>query len=362
MTSRIIRDLPPTKNNNRNSEGAFISLSDGRILFAYSRYGNEGYDDGAAADIYGIISDDNGESFGEPFPMLTHNQYGVENIMSVSLMRMENGDIGMFFLPKWDTNQCVAYLVRSSDEGKTWSEPVLCSEDSGYFIVNNDRVIRCKNGRLVMPSSLHRNECKINEKGAKVFSKFYPGVLYIFTSDDDGRTWNTTAKEIPIPPSGGCETGVQEPGVIELSDGRLWCYIRTDTGRQYETFSEDFGATWSDPLPSYFTSPISPLSMKRLSDGRLLAVWNPIPIYNGRTQHVDGIWTGGRSPLVMALSNDDGKTWGELIPIETDEKSGFCYTAIFETADNSVLLAYCAGGPEDGINLNRLRIRKLYSL
>lgn len=361
MTSKIIRDLPPTENNNRNSEGAFIKLQDGRILFAYSRYGNEGYDDGAAADIYGMISHDDGESFGEPFVMLTHNRYGVENIMSISFARMENGDIGMFFLPKWDTNQCVCYLVRSSDEGKTWSKPVLCSEDRGYFIVNNDRVIRLKSGRLLIPSSLHDNKCKI-ENGKKVFSQFYPGKLYMFASDDDGITWKTIARDIKIPDSRGCLTGVQEPGILELQDGRIWCYIRTDTGRQYETFSTDEGATWSELLPSYFTSPISPMSTKRLSDGRIIAVWNPVPVYNGRSQHVDGIWTGGRSPLVIALSEDDGETWSKQIPIETDEKSGFCYTAIFETDDKGILLAYCAGGPEDGITLNRLRIRKLYSV
>ena len=32
-TGRIILDLPPTEDNNRNSEGAFIHLRDGKRLF-----------------------------------------------------------------------------------------------------------------------------------------------------------------------------------------------------------------------------------------------------------------------------------------------------------------------------------------
>ena len=139
MTSKIIRDFAPTKDNNRNSEGAFIALKNGNILFAWSRYGADGDDDGAAADIYACISADGGESFGEPYPLITHTEMNADNIMSASFMRMADGDIGLFFLAKTETVNCLCYLIRSSDEGKTWNKPVLCSEDSGYFVVNNDR-------------------------------------------------------------------------------------------------------------------------------------------------------------------------------------------------------------------------------
>lgn len=44
---RIILDLPPDmkKNNPRNSEGAFMQLPDGEIIFIYSRFkGNSSAD------------------------------------------------------------------------------------------------------------------------------------------------------------------------------------------------------------------------------------------------------------------------------------------------------------------------------
>ena len=115
-----ICDLAPSQENNRNSEGAFIDLADGRILFAYSRYGSGGFDDGAPADIYAVISQDGGESFGEPFALWTRQQAQADNVMSVSLLRMENGDIGLFYLAKRNVDQCLVYLVRSADEGKTF--------------------------------------------------------------------------------------------------------------------------------------------------------------------------------------------------------------------------------------------------
>ncbi len=356
MDSNIIRDFAPTKDNNRNSEGSFITLKNGNIMFAYSRYGGEGDDDGAAADIYASISADGGKSFGEPYPLITHTEMNADNIMSASFMRMANGDIGLFFLVKTEIVNCLSYLIRSSDEGKTWSKPVLCSEDSGYFVVNNDRPIRTKSGRILIPAALHGTVCL---PGSKFLDDILPGELYIFASDDDGFTFYTLAKGITIPFSRGCTTGVQEPGLLELPDGRLWCYIRNDSGRQYETFSDDDGNSWDEPTPSRFTSAISPLSTKVLSDGSIIAVWNPVPVYNGRSEEVEGVWTGARTPLAVAFSTDGGESFGEMTLLETDERSGYCYTAIHETEGGDILLAYCAGSVEDGCTLNRLRIRKI---
>lgn len=357
--TKLIYELIPTEDNNRNSEGAFLELKDGRILFAYSRYGTGGFDDGAVADIYAILSEDNGNTFGEPFPFWTHEQAQADNVMSVSLMRMNNGDLGMFYLAKRDGAQCLLYLIRSTDEGQTWSNPVLCSGEEGFYVGNNDRVIRTQTGRLVFPTALAEATCEIDEKGNKVVKSLTPGQLVVFGSDDDGLSWRALNEPVSIPVSRGCTTGVQEPGILELSDGRLWCWIRTDAGRQYETFSTDGGETWSAPLPSAFTSAISPLCMKRLSTGNLLAIWNPVPVYNGVSQYHGKVWLAARNPLSYAISRDGGNTFSKPINIEDDPNRGFCYTAIHETEDG-ILLAYCAGGVEDGDCRNRLRITKLY--
>ena len=356
MYGKIICDLAPSENNNRNSEGSFITLNNGDILFAYSRYGGEGDDDGSVSDIYACISTDGGETFSEPYPLITHEEMNATTLMSTTLMRMANGDIGMFFLAKSEIVNCLSYLIRSGDEGKTWSKPVLCSEKSGYFVVNNDRPIRTKSGRILVPATKHGTICL---PGSTVVDDIFPGVLYIFASDDDGLTWYKLFSGLTVPYCAGCTTGVQEPGLLELPDGRLWCYIRTDSGRQYETFSEDDGLSWSTPLPSLFTSAISPLSTKLLSDGRIIAVWNPVPVYNGRSEEIEGVWTGARTPLAVAFSADGGNSFAEPELIETDERSGYCYTAIHETDDGDILLAYCAGSVEDGSTLNRLRIKKI---
>ena len=49
----IVAEFPPNmeEKNCRNSEGAFFLLPDKRILFVYSRFGGEGWEDWACSDI-----------------------------------------------------------------------------------------------------------------------------------------------------------------------------------------------------------------------------------------------------------------------------------------------------------------------
>ena len=62
--SDTITNLFHGEGNPRNSEGAFVELKDGRILFAYTRYKGGSWADAATADIVGRTSSDGGwESF-----------------------------------------------------------------------------------------------------------------------------------------------------------------------------------------------------------------------------------------------------------------------------------------------------------
>ena len=42
LKSHLVLDLKPQEGNPRNSEGAFIRMDDGTLLFAYSRYSGGG--------------------------------------------------------------------------------------------------------------------------------------------------------------------------------------------------------------------------------------------------------------------------------------------------------------------------------
>jgi sialidase-1 len=348
----IVLELPPVSGNPRNSEGAFIELKDGRIMFVYSHYIADSYDDDAPAAIAKFISCDRGKTWSQREIIFMPGEHNVKNIMSVSLLRMKNGDIGLFYLIRYGWHDMRLHLRRTSDEGETWGKPVCCVNSPGYFVTNNDRVIMLSSGRIIVATSRHNMLRDENVKGRHWDAR---GIVYFYYSDDDGYTWNQ-AKNFCAINTANTTSGLQEPGVVELKNGTIWAWSRTDLGRQYEMFSKDMGETWTSPEPSCFTAPCSPLSMKRMpQNGYLLAVWNPIPNYQTRILSKAG-W--GRTPLIGAVSKDEGATWKNFFVIEDDENAGYCYIAIY-FIDDAVLLGYCAGAPEDGCCLSRLRIKKI---
>ena len=92
-------ELPPGPNNPRNSEGAFMPLKDGRIMFAYSRYYGKSGDDHATADIAARYSSDQGRTWTTNDEIIVKNEGGM-NVMSVSLLRLQSGEIALFYPPR----------------------------------------------------------------------------------------------------------------------------------------------------------------------------------------------------------------------------------------------------------------------
>ncbi len=208
-----IRLLPPGPNNPRNSEGDFVQLKDGRLLFVYTKFTGGGGDH-SKAHLAGRFSSDGGRTWTSEDVVILPNE-GTMNIMSVSLLRLQSGEIALFYLRKNSLEDCRAMMRISTDEAQTWSEATLCIPPGGYYVVNNDRVIQLASGRLVVPAARH------NVPGGKWTGR---GVAMCFLSDDKGVTWRQSDSEIEAPSKGGA--GLQEPGVIELKDGRLMMLSR----------------------------------------------------------------------------------------------------------------------------------------
>ena len=328
---KVVLELKPGPDNPRNSEGAFMPLKDGRIMFAYSRYYGTSRSDHATADIAARYSSDNGATWTDKDEIIVKNHGGM-NVMSVSLLRLKSGEIALFYLLKESTRDCRPVMRRSFDEGKTWSEPVMCiTDDVGYFVLNNDRVIQLEDGRLLFAVAKHDfNGDKFDHIGA----------VMTYSSDDNGKTWRRGKSVLGVVSPSGKKYAAQEPGVVELKDGSVLLWIRTNAGCQFMSRSTDRGETWSAPQPSWLRSPTSPASIKRLPTGKLLAIWN------NHESRFDlkrkNSWDGRRTPLTAAISGDGGLTWHGARDLESDPSGHFCYIAIHLLDDGTMLLGYCA--------------------
>jgi len=327
--------LPPGPDNPRNSEGDFIQLKDGRILFVYTHFtGNTG-DDGAPCYLAGRYSSDGGKAWTKEDVMIVPSKEArTGNIMSVTLMRLQDGRIALFYLRKDGGLDCRPIMRVSTDDAKTWSEPKVCiSEvDAGYYVLNNDRVIQLKSGRLVMPLARHDDLTKTK------FDHCPRTMCYL--SDDNGVTWRRS-KTVLIGSASGCKVALQEPGVVELKDGCLMMFCRTHTGYIYWSFSSDGGDTWTpeEIYPGLY-APVSTPAIERIpKTGDLLMVWNN---HDGIATSATSPYKGKRTPYNVAISRDEGKTWENIKTLENDVDGWYCYTAI-DFVGNYILLAHCAG-------------------
>ncbi|MBM3869266.1 MAG: exo-alpha-sialidase [Verrucomicrobia bacterium] len=342
--NRTVLTMAPAPANPRNSEGAFATLRNGRIIFIYTAYyGGRGEDHGPAR-LAQIHSDDQGLSWSAPRTVVENE--GRYNVMSVSLLRAASGKLHLTYLVKNDWLDCRPYLRTSDDDGLTWSAPRLILPAPGYFVVNNDRLIQTAKGRLLLPLAFHRSRGQDPLSSRSFDSRATAHWIY---SDDDGQKWQEAATWWAMPIRSG--SGLQEPGVVERADGTLFSWARTDGGFQYGLASTDGGKNWSAPTPTTLASPVSPASIKRIpGSDELLAIYND---HSGRFPFPKG----RRSPLVAAISKDGGATWGRPKLLEGDPDGWYCYTAIHFVGDD-VLFGYCAGDGAQKTYLNVLRIRK----
>jgi Neuraminidase (sialidase) len=231
--------LPPVKDHPRNSEGDFIRLQDGRLLFVYSHFTGGGGDHDRAF-LAGRMSSDDGRTWSDKDEIIVERE-GDWNVMSVSLVRLKDGSIGLFYLRKNSLADCRPLMRATTDEGKSWSQPRECITDQvGYYVMNNDRVEQLASGRIVLPVCLHANE------GMKFDAA---GTIMCYLSDDGGQTWRRSKTERQAMKDGK-RLIAQEPLVIELKDQRLLLLARSNEGSQLRSHSDDGGETWSELVPS----------------------------------------------------------------------------------------------------------------
>lgn len=219
---------------------------------------------------------------------------------------------------------CEVFFHRSPDGGQTWSEPRKMPTGERY---NGDilSVTQLRTGRLLYPCAF-----LTAEQG-----RFASTVLF---SDDDGMSW-TRSRSVLQAGGGGFESGANEPSAVELADGRVWMLIRAQTGFQWESYSADGGATWSEARPSPLPSSNAPATLLKLRDGRIAVAWN---------NHVQGNYA--RQSLVLGITGD-GRRFEGVREIDgtdfpdnpSEPTAHVTYPYLAETAGGVIVVSYNKG-------------------
>ncbi len=188
--------------------------------------------------------------------------------------------------------------MKTHNAGTVWQKPKMIFK--GY-VGSINGLTQLSSGRILLPfAAWVGGRPEGPPAGANVSTLVY--------SDDGGNTWQKSPAELTAPcytDFNGSGYGACEPSTVELTDGRVYALVRTETGVLYESYSPD-GVNWEELRPSRFLSSDAPVAFLRLPDKRLLVFWNGCekpPRVGG-----NGVY-GGRDALHAAISGDDGKTW-----------------------------------------------------
>jgi predicted neuraminidase len=197
------------------------------------------------------------------------------------------------------------FVRRSTDDGATWGR--IEALPAGLLGPIKNKPIEMKPGVILAGTSVesHRAWC-----------------AWVERSTDDGKTWRRCGP-IAVP---GHPHGLIQPTLLTTRDGRILALCRSrGLGAICQAESTDGGETWSDAKPLELPNPNSGIDAVRTAKGEFFLVYN----------HTKK----GRSPLNLARSRDDGKTWQQVALLE-EQAGEFSYPAIIQTSDGMLHITY----------------------
>lgn len=216
------------------------------------------------------------------------------------LFQPKGGPLMLFYKVGPKPSSWWGMLMRSTDNGATWSKPEKLPE--GILGPIKNKPIQLAGGTILCPTSTENDGWR----------------LHVEWTRDGGHTWDKTG------PLNDKEISAIQPSFLRLSDRTLGLVCRSKSGKVLFASSDDMGRAWSKVTPLDVPNPNSGIDAVTLADARHLMVYNDTP--------------KGRTPLNVGLSTD-GKTWANVLALETDAGE-YSYPAVVQTADGKVHITY----------------------
>mmetsp|Transcript_22659 Transcript_22659/g.57071 ORF Transcript_22659/g.57071 Transcript_22659/m.57071 type:complete len:473 (+) Transcript_22659:239-1657(+) len=204
-------------------------------------------------------------------------------------------------------------MATSDNNGKAWSSPQVVfgleAEDGIPKVIAN-KVSVLKNGRWVLPFWREPGKTCPVVRNQVPHSEWVNGSAGVLITETQGLSWSVSPK-FTLPEH---RSWLIENTVVQTPSGYLLQLFRTGLGSVYQAWSPDFGNSWSRAVPTTLPNPNSKVHMITLSNGHLLVAYNHSP--------------DARSPLSLALSRNEGRTWRMVGELETDPGLQFAYPTL----------------------------------
>jgi predicted neuraminidase len=220
------------------------------------------------------------------------------------LFKTAKGRLFLWYKAGPKPDNWTGYVRQSSDAGKTWTPPEMMP--AGFFGPVRAKPIQLDSGTILAGTSIES------------YRNWTP---YVDRSTDECKTW-TRSTPFPVP---GKMHQIQ-PTLFETKEGRIVALMRSSNPRKIcRAESRDGGATFSAAEETELPNPSAGIDVVKTSKGDLFLIYNPTPI--------------ARTPISIARSTDDGKTWRKAADLET-ELGEFSYPAMIQSEAGMLEITY----------------------
>lgn len=181
-------------------------------------------------------------------------------------------------------------VLKSTDNGKTWTKPKMLFPQPGAFTRNP--VVVMPDGGWLLP--IYRAIGKSRQN--------YP---VIKITHNEGKTWTTC--DLPK------AKGLVQPDVVLLPHHHYVAFLRSRNASWIFRSTSTDGCHWTKPVPTSLPNNNSSIQVRMLRNHDMVMAFNNSPRVT-----IDGhVRPGPRKPLTVAISHDYGKTWPWLRNIAT---------------------------------------------
>lgn len=231
------------------------------------------------------------------------------------LFQQKKGPLFLFYKTGENYQSWKGMFKVSSDQGKTWGPSNRLPDDT--LGPTKNKPLELEDGTILCPSStespdgwsIHIERIKPENTGDFLLKNKWSKIGPL----NDSSVW------------------VIQPALLNFGEGKILLLSRNKkmvpilSRMIMEAVSTDNGLTWSKLRPSALPNPNSGIDAVTLKDGRCLLVYNPNSIC--------------RTPLDVAVSTDQGKTWSFCLRLENGF-SEYSYPSIIQASDGMVHIVY----------------------
>jgi predicted neuraminidase len=273
-----------------------VEHESGKLLAAW--FGGKGE---GASDVQIWSSMFDGKAWSEPAVLGTEPGQPCWNPV---LLKTAKGMLYLWYKAGPKPESWTGFVRTSSDSGKTWSKPEMMP--AGFWGPVRAKPIQLVNGTILAGTSVES------------YRNWTP---FVDRSTDDGKTWKRS-NGFNVPE----KFGQIQPTLFEAMDGKIVALMRSRNPRFVcRSESKDGGETFSPAEETTLLNPSAGVDAVETKEGDVFLIHNPTLLL--------------RTPISLARSTDDGKTWKQVADLET-EPGEFSYPAMIQASTGSLEITY----------------------